>query len=55
MHMTAAAQKKSADAARTCSLFVALLRGINVGGRNPIRMPELVECFRDAGYGEVST
>ena len=53
--MTAAAQKKSADAARTASSYVALLRGINVGGRNPIRMPELVECFRDAGYGEVST
>jgi uncharacterized protein (DUF1697 family) len=35
--------------------YVALLRGINVGGRNPIRMPELVECFSDAGYGDVST
>jgi uncharacterized protein (DUF1697 family) len=34
---------------------VALLRGINVGGRNPIRMPQLVECFSDAGYGDVST
>ena len=58
--MTAAAQKKadqktSADAARTGPSFVALLRGINVGGRNPIRMPELVECFRDAGYEDVST
>ena len=53
--MTAAAQKGSADAARTGSSFVALLRGINVGGRNPIRMPELVDCFRDAGYGDVST
>jgi uncharacterized protein (DUF1697 family) len=50
-----AAQKKSADAARTGSSFVALLRGINVGGRNPIRMPELVASFSDAGYGEVST
>jgi uncharacterized protein (DUF1697 family) len=53
--MTAAARKKSADAARTGSSYVALLRGINVGGRNPIRMPELVACFRDAGYGDVST
>ena len=52
--MTAAA-KKPADAARVGSSFVALLRGINVGGRNPIRMPELVECFSDAGYGEIST
>jgi len=55
MHMTAAAQKKPADAARSGSSFVALLRGINVGGKNPIRMPDLVECFREAGYGEVST
>ena len=53
--MTPAAQKKSADAARPGSAFVALLRGINVGGRNPIRMPELVECFSEAGYGAVST
>jgi len=53
--MTADAQKKSADAARTGSAFVALLRGINVGGRNPIRMPDLVACFRDAGYQDVST
>ena len=53
--MTAAAQKKSADAARTGSSYVGLLRGINVGGRNPIRMPDLVECFRDAGYEDVST
>jgi uncharacterized protein (DUF1697 family) len=58
--MTAAAQKKAAqkttaDAARSGSSFVALVRGINVGGRNPIRMPELVECFRDAGYREVGT
>ena len=53
--MTAAAQKKSADAARTGPSFVALLRGINVGGKNLIRMPELVECFTDAGYGDVST
>ncbi|WP_448006183.1 DUF1697 domain-containing protein [Agromyces bauzanensis] len=52
--MTAAAQKP-ADAARTGSSFVALLRGINVGGRNPIRMPDLVACFREAGYGEVNT
>ena len=58
--MTAAARKKAAqtkpaDAARTGTSYVALLRGINVGGRNPIRMPELAACFRDAGYEDVST
>lgn len=55
MHMTAAAKKKSTDAARSGSSFVALLRGINVGGNNPIRMTDLAECFRNAGYGDVDT
>jgi len=35
--------------------FVALLRGINVGGRNLIRMPELAACFTAAGFGDVRT
>ncbi|MFC5930821.1 DUF1697 domain-containing protein [Cryobacterium melibiosiphilum] len=35
--------------------YVALLRGINVGGRNLIGMPALAECFRDAGYRGVRT
>lgn len=34
---------------------VALLRGINVGGKNLIGMAELAGAFRDAGYQEVST
>ncbi len=34
---------------------VALLRGINVGGKNIIRMPELQAAFREAGYTDVST
>jgi uncharacterized protein (DUF1697 family) len=34
---------------------VALLRGINVGGRNPVRMPDLVACITDAGFGDVRT
>lgn len=34
---------------------VALLRGINVGGNNLIRMPALAECFRDVGYADVRT
>ncbi|SIO27385.1 DUF1697 domain-containing protein [Agromyces cerinus] len=34
---------------------VALLRGINVGGRNPVDMGALVECFHAAGYGEART
>ena len=35
--------------------FVALLRGINVGGRNPVAMPDLREAFESAGYREVRT
>ena len=35
--------------------YVALLRGLNVGGRNPIVMQDLAECFRDAGYEDVRT
>ena len=35
--------------------YVALLRGINVGGNNRIVMKELAEAFRQAEYDEVST
>ena len=35
--------------------YVALLRGINVGGRNPVPMADLRKAFETAGYGEVST
>lgn len=37
------------------SRFVALLRGINVGGRHLIPMSELAECVRNAGYADVTT
>ena len=50
-----AQQKKAADAARAGVAHVALLRAVNVGGRNPVRMAELVECFRDAGYEDAET
>src|ERR1700712_5275648 len=35
--------------------YVALLRGINVGGRNKVPMAELRTAFEDAGYDDVST
>jgi uncharacterized protein (DUF1697 family) len=35
--------------------FVALLRGINVGGKNVIAMSDLVASFREAGYENVRT
>lgn len=43
------------DTAPMSSRFVALLRGINVGGRNKIAMADLAECVRAGGYEEVST
>ena len=33
--------------------YLALLRGINVGGRNVIRMAELRNCFEDEGFRDV--
>ena len=35
--------------------YVALLRGINVGGKNMIRMAELKECLSVAGLENVAT
>lgn len=35
--------------------YVALLRGINVGGKNPVPMADLREVFESAGHAEVST
>lgn len=37
------------------NLYVALLRGINVGGSNLIRMPALKACFEAQGHGDVAT
>jgi uncharacterized protein (DUF1697 family) len=35
--------------------YVALLRGINVGGKSTIRMTDLKECVEALGYANVST
>ena len=35
--------------------FIVLLRGINVGGKNPVSMSALRECLGDLGYANVST
>ena len=37
------------------SRFLALLRGINVGGRNLIPKDDLCRCFEDLGYTNVRT
>ena len=40
------------DSGETC---LALLRGINVGGRNVIRMADLRDCFEAEGFRDVVT
>ncbi|OGG04835.1 hypothetical protein A2Z33_06020 [Candidatus Gottesmanbacteria bacterium RBG_16_52_11] len=35
--------------------YIALLRGINVGGKNIIRMADLKTCFEGLGFGKVTT
>jgi uncharacterized protein (DUF1697 family) len=35
--------------------YVALLRGINVGGKNPVPMADLRAAFEDAGHAAVRT
>lgn len=37
------------------NVYVALLRGINVGGNNLIRMPALKACFESCGFSNVAT
>ena len=37
------------------SQYVALLRGINVGGKNLIKMTELKICFEQQGFRDVTT
>ena len=38
-----------------CEIYVALLRGINVGGNNKIDMKQLKKLFEDGGLMEVKT
>jgi uncharacterized protein (DUF1697 family) len=40
---------------RSVSRYVALLRGINVGGRNLIKMAALKACFEETGMEGVTT
>ncbi len=40
---------------RTPQTYLALLRGINVGGKNIIKMADLRECFETEGFRDVVT
>jgi uncharacterized protein (DUF1697 family) len=33
--------------------YIALLRGINVGGKNLIRMTELKVCYEEHGFEQI--
>ena len=46
---------RRAERTRATETHVALLRGINVGGRNRIPMARLVDIFESAGYTRVRT
>jgi len=35
--------------------YIALLRGINVGGNNKVSMTDLRTCFEDIGFTNVRT
>lgn len=35
--------------------YLALLRGINVGGKNIIKMSDLADCFNNLGFVDIST
>jgi len=35
--------------------YIILLRGINVGGKNPIPMADLRKCLEEQGFSDVST
>ena len=39
----------------THKIYIALLRGINVGGKNIIKMSDLKACFEDMGFESVAT
>ena len=41
--------------AKDATRFLALLRGINVGGNNVIKKEELAGCFEDLGFRNVRT
>src|ERR1044071_3052438 len=49
------APKNTKSTAGSLIQYVALLRGINVGGRNPIKMTELKACFEKHGLRDVVT
>lgn len=46
---------RSFDDGSAVTSFVALLRGVNVGGKNLVAMSDVSASFADAGYADVRT
>jgi uncharacterized protein (DUF1697 family) len=40
---------------KSTSKYLVLLRGINVGGKNKVPMPDLKKCLEELGFVDVST
>jgi uncharacterized protein (DUF1697 family) len=52
---SAAPRSRAARYGRSVPVIVVLLRGINLGSRNRVSMPELRGLLEDAGYADVRT
>jgi len=52
---TGLSRERAASYHQVMARYVALLRGINVGGKNLIKMTELKACFEEDGFGDVLT
>src|SRR5438552_14543588 len=50
-----AKNRRPGDKTMSMARYVALLRGINVGGNNLIKMGALKACFEKQGFGDVAT
>jgi uncharacterized protein (DUF1697 family) len=48
-------QKPGDGVSRQPVRYVALLRGVNVGGKNPVPMADLRACFEGMGFSDVRT
>jgi len=48
-------QNEMRNSSRTPSTYVALLRGINLGGHKIVKMDQLRKTFEELGFADVKT
>ncbi len=46
---------KKIEKQEVCMIYISLLRGINVSGKNPLAMPDLKRMYEGLGFGNVQT